>query len=84
MFFYRDSHGNEVDLILHDPLQPTPVEIKLAATPHGDFLKGIKRFREAIGKPALPGRVVYGGTSRLIREGVEYQPWKDLANQDGR
>ncbi len=78
LFFYRDSHGNEVDLILQGPPEPMPVEIKLGETPHGEFLKGIRQFRDALDKPDLPGKVVYGGNSRIAREQVDYIPWKDL------
>lgn len=78
LFFYRDSHGNEVDLILQNPARPTPVEIKLGETPHGEYLKGIRRFRDALQRLELPAKVVYGGSSRIVREHAEFIPWKDL------
>lgn len=81
LFFYRDSGGNEVDLVLEDPLSPLPVEVKAGETLHGEFLKGIRRFREAFGKPEWPGRVIYGGSSSWRREGVDYLPWTALGEE---
>ncbi len=40
MFFYRDTHGNEVDLLIRQGRQWMSVEIKSASTFSMDFLKG--------------------------------------------
>lgn len=47
LFFYRDTHGNEVDLLIRQSRRLTPVEIKSSSTFLPDFLKGIRRFKEA-------------------------------------
>ncbi|MBK8164422.1 MAG: DUF4143 domain-containing protein [bacterium] len=39
--FYRDSHGNEVDLLIRESGPLTPVEIKSAAAFSPNFTKGI-------------------------------------------
>lgn len=62
LFFYRDTHGNEVDLLIRQGRRLTPVEIKSASTFSVEFLKGIHRFREAAGtKNVSDGFVLFNG-----------------------
>ena len=64
LFFYRDSHGNEVDLLIPSGTQLIPVEIKSSATFHSDFIRGIKNFKKTVGDvKCLPGQVWYNGES---------------------
>ena len=44
IYFFRDSHGNEVDLLIRENGALSPVEIKSAATFSPDLLKGLERF----------------------------------------
>ena len=43
--FYRDSNGNEVDLVIQQAADVVPIEIKSAATVNREFFKGLKRFK---------------------------------------
>jgi hypothetical protein len=61
LFFYRDSHGNEVDLLIRDGRALIPVEIKSAQTFTPEFVKGIRSFRGAVGDRCAPGFVIYNG-----------------------
>ncbi|MBN2188528.1 MAG: ATP-binding protein [Chitinispirillaceae bacterium] len=62
LYFYRDNHGNEVDLILKKGGKLVPVEIKSASTFNQSFLQGIERFRAAAGKDRVTGgMVLYNG-----------------------
>jgi predicted AAA+ superfamily ATPase len=70
LFFYRDTNGNEVDLIVRHGRQLIPVEIKSAATFTPDFLKGIERFKKVAGDRCLPGLVLYNGDERLSLKGI--------------
>jgi len=70
VYFFRDSHGNEVDLLIREKGEITPVEIKSAATFSPDFLKGLERFR-ALGLDRVnSGTVLYGGERRFRVRGV--------------
>jgi len=60
-YFYRDTHGNEVDLIIKKERQLIPVEIKSAATFTKSFLKGIERFRDLVKDRCGNGYVLYNG-----------------------
>lgn len=48
LHYFRDSSGNEVDLILDTGLQPVPVEIKSAKTFNNDHLKGLNYFSNLV------------------------------------
>ena len=61
LYFYRDSRGNEVDLLIREGATLTPVEIKSAATFSDEFHTGIRRFRETVGRKAAGGAILYGG-----------------------
>jgi uncharacterized protein len=51
-FFWRAQGGLEVDLIIQSGGKFWPVEIKLTATPTGNHLKNISRFKELAGDEA--------------------------------
>jgi len=65
LFFYRDTHGNEVDLVVRTGRRLMPVEIKSAATFTEDYLKGIENFRKTVGSRAVAGAVIYNGDQRF-------------------
>jgi predicted AAA+ superfamily ATPase len=70
LHFYRDSNGNEVDLLYPSGSAMIPIEIKSAQTFHKDFAKGIRHFQK-IASSETPGRVIYAGDSEFISEGYE-------------
>ncbi len=61
LYFYRDSHGHEVDLIMRRARQCLPVEIKSASTFDSDFVKGLNQFQNSGVNNVLPGMVLYNG-----------------------
>ena len=65
IYFFRDSHGNEVDLLIRENGALTPVEIKSAGTFFVDFIKGIERFQELKIKRLAAGAVLYNGEQRF-------------------
>jgi uncharacterized protein len=71
LFYYRDTHGNEVDLILKNGRMLVPVEIKSAATFTLDFLKGIENFRKTLGNRTVDGFVFYNGHEGFTLKGTK-------------
>lgn len=67
--FYRDTHGNEVDLVIRAGRRLVPVEIKSAATFNEQFLRGFESFRDAAGNRVGPGAVLYAGDQELEFKG---------------
>jgi predicted AAA+ superfamily ATPase len=78
MYFYRDSEGNEVDLLLPTGGQLHAIEIKAGATVNPDYFKGLKTFA-AHHRPALSGAgVIYGGTQSQNRIDWPVHSWQRL------
>jgi predicted AAA+ superfamily ATPase len=71
LYFYRDTHGNEVDLIVREGRKLVPVEIKSAATFNVDFVKGIEQFRKVVGSRSSLGYVLYNGEQRFQFKGTQ-------------
>jgi predicted AAA+ superfamily ATPase len=70
LYFYRDSNGNEVDLLYPSGSSMIPIEIKSAQTFHKDFAKGIRHFQK-VAEINTPGRVIYAGDNEFISEDYE-------------
>ena len=62
LYFYRDSHQNEIDLILKSSSGLYGIEIKSAMTYHADFEKALKQMDGWINEPVLGKAVVYAGS----------------------
>ncbi len=75
LYFYRDSNGNEVDLVIEIGRGLMPVEIKSAETVGADFFKGLVRFEEAIPEAFSP-LLVYAGKETRTQHGVRIENWK--------
>jgi len=70
LYFYRDSHGNEVDLLIAQERRLIPVEIKSAKTFTPDFAKSIQRLRALAGERVGDGFVLYDGEQAFEVQGV--------------
>lgn len=70
LFFYRDTHGNEVDLIIKAARNLIPFEIKSAATFTPEFLKGIEHFRKIASDRCSKGYVLYNGHEQYTLKGT--------------
>ena len=60
--FWRDSLGNEVDLIVYDGLEPQAYEIKSGATFQSSYFNGLNKWAALSGVDASALHVIYGGT----------------------
>ncbi len=85
IYFFRDSHGNEIDLLIREKGVFTPIEIKSAATFSKDFLKGLESFQNLAIKRVSAGAVLYNGEQSFNVQGVRiFNPflrediWADL------
>jgi predicted AAA+ superfamily ATPase len=82
LFCYRTHKGVEVDLVVESrPFELTPIEVKLAKTPHAGMAKGIESLRAAAGKGVRvePGYVACMTERGFpLTRGVRAVPWKDL------
>ncbi len=70
LYFYRDSSGNEVDLLIKSGPDLFPIEIKAGMTITGDYFKGLKKFAKLFELPLGSG-LVFGGKSGQKRTGTD-------------
>jgi len=76
--FYRDSAGNEVDLVLEGPEGIVLVEIKSARTLHEDFTRGFAAFTKAGNHVVEQRWIVYRGESRASAFGARAIEFREL------
>jgi predicted AAA+ superfamily ATPase len=74
MSFYRDSSGNEVDLVLEFGSSVFPVEIKGGVTISRDYFKGLRSFEKNNLELPLGGAIIYGGTETQVRDNITVYP----------
>lgn len=60
LYFWQDSHRNEVDLVVEAQRQLIPIEIKSAMTWHRDLAANILKFQRSV-PDARAGFVLYAG-----------------------
>lgn len=84
LFFYRDSNGAEVDLIIEHPSHITLVEAKASATPSSTLFRGARRVRRHLSRQPRPCSVVvaYGGEQLQQRTEGSLVPWRELHEAD--
>lgn len=68
LFYYRDSNGNEVDLLQVSGDSVVPIEIKAGQTISSDYFNGLQAFARATGREDVAGTVVYGGDEEQKRK----------------
>jgi uncharacterized protein len=74
IFFYRDSAGNEVDMIYELGQDLFPVEIKAGATITTDYFRGLNSFMKTGSPTPLGGGLIYGGNDVQLRTGFMVYP----------
>jgi predicted AAA+ superfamily ATPase len=78
MYFFRDSNGNEIDLLCKTSDGLVGIEIKAASTWHGKFAKQLLSF--ATNNHSLhKSLVVYNGTEIHLSNGVSATPYHKLS-----
>jgi len=78
LYFWRDSNGREVDILVETGKGLVPIEVKSGQTVASDFLKGLEYWRGIRGKPEGPSALVYGGDTSFKRNGVAVYAWHTI------
>ncbi len=79
LFFWRDSKGMEVDLLLEESGTLLPVEIKSGQTIAADSLTSLAKWCALAGTADHPAWLIYGGDRHLTSGNVAIIPWRGLA-----
>jgi len=78
MYFYRDSEGNEVDLLLPTGGKLQAIEIKAGATVNPDYFKGLKTFAAHHPQALSGGSVLFGGIDGQSRSDWPVYSWRQM------
>lgn len=75
LYYWRTSHGLEVDFILYGPQGFLAFEIKRNAKAHGQDLKGLRAFLEDY--PEAKAYLIYGGADKLYLNDITVLPMEE-------
>ena len=76
--FYRDSNGNEIDLLIPDKNNFTALEIKSSSTYHTDFQKGFKSISETLAPKLTNKVIVYTGDLENLSSDIKLINWQNV------
>jgi predicted AAA+ superfamily ATPase len=79
MYFWRDSNGNEVDVIVENGASLLPIEIKSGKTVVRDSFAGLDKWRTLAGDAAMEPILIYGGDEEYRQNGVRVVGWRSQA-----
>lgn len=78
LFFYRDSNGFEIDIILEQQRLPKPIEIKAALTFSPALTKNLRSFAELV-PDALEPALIYSGAPMGTPQGVKVLSYNQVS-----
>lgn len=76
LYFWRDSNGNEVDVIVEQGTSLMPIEIKAGKTIARDSFAGLDKWRALAGDAAIEPTLIYGGSDEYSHKGVKVVGWE--------
>jgi predicted AAA+ superfamily ATPase len=77
LYYWRDSSGHEMDVVIDEGLRITPVEIKSGQTITRDYFKAHQFWKKLTGESG--GIIFYGGEEEQKRsDGVTVKPWRQV------
>ncbi|MEX2506870.1 MAG: ATP-binding protein [Pseudohongiellaceae bacterium] len=79
MYFYRESRGLEVDVLIDCDDYLQVIEIKSGATLNTDYFANFAKVPERLADTSLPSVIqdilVYGGDQQQTRQNIKVLPW---------
>ncbi|MBC2716359.1 MAG: ATP-binding protein [Desulfobacteraceae bacterium] len=75
LYFWRDSAGHELDIIIDLGNQLIPVEVKSAQTIAKDFFKGLNYWKTLAKKASAPAALIYAGKRSLFQKNTAVYSW---------
>lgn len=77
LYYFRDSKGNEVDILLDFGDKIDQIEVKSAKTIVKDFFKGLSFFKK-LNSDVRNSYIIYGGDASRRQQDTEIVSWKDM------
>ena len=79
LYFLRDNHGHEIDLLIERENTLIPIEIKSSATFHSHFTKGLKYWQKQ-DHISDRGYVIYGGDQAHPLQENQLIGWQSITS----
>ncbi len=76
--FYRDGHGNEIDLLFEAGRELVGIEIKSSSTYHSSFKKNLTYFNKSV-QSLSRSYIVYNGDKHELEGGIEAIPVEEVS-----
>jgi uncharacterized protein len=76
LYYWRDSSGNEVDVLVDNGSTQIPLETKSAATLNMDFFKGLSYWEKLTGQ--TKGHLVYAGEGGRSHKDFQVHNWEEI------
>ena len=76
LYFWRDSQGHEVDLLIENGEKLFPIEIKSGQTVASSMFSGLSYWQEL--SQCNGGMLIYGGAESYTRNGMQVRSWEEL------
>jgi predicted AAA+ superfamily ATPase len=77
-FFWRDSNGNEIDLLVEHGIKLMPIEIKSGKTLTRDSFVGLEKWCALAGDTAVKPTLIFGGDESYQHKGIRVLEWKKI------
>lgn len=77
LYFFRDSHGNEIDLLIPNGPGFMAIEIKSASTFNAKMLKSLKNFSKTAGGKIL-SYLIYSGESIKMSDNISLLNYREI------
>lgn len=81
--FWRDSNGNEIDLILEKGNNTLAFEIKSSSTLKMEFLKNLKLWNKLTHFSVENAAVIFAGDTNFLTSDGKFISWRELGKVEG-
>jgi predicted AAA+ superfamily ATPase len=75
LYFWRDSAGHEIDIIIDLGNRLIPIEIKSGHTIAKDFFNGLNFWKTLSNNPSAPTALIYAGNRSLYQKNTAVYSW---------
>ena len=77
LYFWRDSNGIEVDVIVEQSGRLMPIEIKSGKTVTREAFAGLNKWLGLAGAAAMEPTLIYGGVDNYSHNGIQVVGWNN-------
>ena len=78
LYFWRDSAGHELDIVIDLGSRLIPIEIKSSQTVAKDFFKGLDYWKKLVKNPSVPSALIYAGKRSFHHKNTAVYSWWDF------